>query len=415
LFDTVNDPESDVVLTSAAYQGRLTKASKLIREVMQSPDIIACVEIEKLSVLSDIADKVNADSAPAAPGYTAFLVEGNDIGGIDVGFLVKSSRVDVSSVVQEGKSTVLAGYEPELLNDRPPLVLSATIKKAGAAAGLGLSVIAVHQRSLNDANANDATGVRVREKRKQQAVFLADLIQARQTANPAERLMVAGDFNAYEFSDGYVDVMGTVQGTPTASPVLLPVADLVNPDLANLMTTRPVNEQYSYNFGGSTQSLDHIIVNGPANQRVTRFAHGRVNSDFAESNRGDSTTPKRLSDHDPAVAYLRLPEAINVTAQVQVTRGGLIFNRALNVFTQTVTVKNTGAQALSGPVLVAATALPAGVGLVSPNGTTPGGSPYVVMAPGALAPGASVTQTFRFSRTGTQSITWTPVTYSGTF
>ena len=69
-FDTSDDAgTSDAVLTAAAYQGRLTKASKVIRDVMQSPDIIACVEVEKLSVLQDIASQVNADSAPSSPAY----------------------------------------------------------------------------------------------------------------------------------------------------------------------------------------------------------------------------------------------------------------------------------------------------------------------------------------------------------
>ncbi len=414
-YNNVNDPGSDVPLTDVAYQGRLAKASKVIREIMQSPDIIACVEVENLATLQDIANKVNTDSAPSAPAYAAYLLEGNDSSGIDAGFLVKSSRVNVSSVVQEGKDEPFAGYPGELLNDRPPLVLTGSIKKPGADIGLDLTVIAVHQRSLGDVSSNNDSGVRAREKRRQQTVYLANLIQARQTANSKERIIVAGDFNAFEFSDGYVDVMRGLQGTPTSSPVLLPVNDLVNPDLTNLIGTRPLNEQYSYNFAGNNQSLDHVIVNAPALQRLTRFAHGRVNADFAESNRGDSTTAKRLSDHDPAVAYFTLPEAVNVTAQVQITRGGLLFNRALNLFTQTVTVKNIGAGALSGPVSVAVTALPAGVTLANAAGTTPDGKPYIVMTSGALAAGASVSQTFRFSRTGTQSITWTPVAYSGAF
>ena len=162
--------------------------------------------------------------------------------------------------------------------------------------------------------------------------------------------------------------------------------DLVNPNLVNPIVTRPSNEQYSYNFVGNAQSLDHIILNVPASAKLTGYAHGRVNSDFAESNRGDSATPKRLSDHDPAVAYFSLPEAVDVTAQTLITRGGLLFNRALNAFTQSVTVKNTGAQPIAGPVAVIVTALPAGVTLANASGITTGGQPYLSMTPGTLAP-----------------------------
>jgi predicted extracellular nuclease len=94
-FDTVNDPGiSDVQLTAAAFSNRLNKVSKQIRDVMRSPDIIGFEEVENLSVLQAIANKVNADSAAggsADPQYQAYLLEGNDVGGIDVGFLVKST------------------------------------------------------------------------------------------------------------------------------------------------------------------------------------------------------------------------------------------------------------------------------------------------------------------------------------
>ncbi len=56
---------------------------------------------------------------------------------------------------------------------------------------------------------------RVRAKRLAQAEFLANLIQARQAANPSERIVSVGDYNAFEVNDGYVDVIGSVKGTPT--------------------------------------------------------------------------------------------------------------------------------------------------------------------------------------------------------
>ena len=66
--------------------------------------------------------------------------EGNDPGGIDVGFLVKTSRVTIDSVTQVGKATIYtpAGTtatcheegapQTALLNDRPPLVLEASVE-----------------------------------------------------------------------------------------------------------------------------------------------------------------------------------------------------------------------------------------------------------------------------------------------
>jgi len=127
-FDTINDPAtSDVALTAIAFANRLNKASLAIRTVLNTPDVIGVEEMENLPTLQALADKVNADAVAAgqpSPSYQAFLVEGNDVGGIDVGFLVKSA-INVISVQQVGKDTTF--LQPDgataLLNDRPPWCL----------------------------------------------------------------------------------------------------------------------------------------------------------------------------------------------------------------------------------------------------------------------------------------------------
>ena len=66
---------------------------------------------------------------PPDPQYEAYLEEGNDPGGIDVGALVKRTRVEVLEYRQEGKvrcSSVRQGQQ-ELLNDRPPLLLGVRV------------------------------------------------------------------------------------------------------------------------------------------------------------------------------------------------------------------------------------------------------------------------------------------------
>src|SRR5205823_13567406 len=125
---------SDVALTAAAFSTRLNKASLTIRNVLRTPDIIGVEEMENITTLQTLADKINsdaiADSQPN-PNYVAYLEEGNDIGGIDVGFLVKSARVNVIDVTQEGLNSTYINpnnNQPELLNDRPPLILRATIQ-----------------------------------------------------------------------------------------------------------------------------------------------------------------------------------------------------------------------------------------------------------------------------------------------
>jgi predicted extracellular nuclease len=60
-YDDVDDPGGDTKLTSANYANRLAKASSVIRGALKSPDVIALEEVEKLSVLQDLANRVNAD------------------------------------------------------------------------------------------------------------------------------------------------------------------------------------------------------------------------------------------------------------------------------------------------------------------------------------------------------------------
>ena len=314
LFDDVNGGGDDVTMTPEAYQRRLRKASLGIRTVMQSPDIIGVQEVEHESTLQALAARINADTVAATgsdPQYVARLAEGNDPGGIDVGFLVKASRVTIDSVTQVGKDTAYlppGSSTPALLNDRPSLVLEATVAGPSGTI-LPVTVIVNHLRSLLGIDDPD-DGARVRDKRKRQAEFLAGYIQSRQAANPAERIISVGDYNAFQFSDGFVDVMGAIQGTPApASEVVLAAgaAGVPDPPLTDLVSLLSPANRYSYVFGGNTQVLDHVLVNGPARARVSRFQYARNNADFPESLRGDDTRPERFSDHDMPVAYFLFP------------------------------------------------------------------------------------------------------------
>lgn len=308
-FDTTDDPGvTDVALTPDGFARRLQKASLAIRNVLRLPDILGVEEMENLTTLQTLASKINSDAVAAGnsdPKYVAYLEEGNDPGGIDVGFLIKSTRVTVVSVTQEGKDTTFvnpANNQSETLNDRPPLLLRALVQ-APNRARFALTVIVNHLRSLNSIE-DPASGNRVRHKRRAQAEYLATLIQMRQAADPTERILSIGDYNAFQFSDGLVDVVGTIKGTPVAATqVVLASADLVNPDLTDLIDLVPAPQRYSYSFNGNAQAIDHELVNAPLLKHFSKLIYARTNADFPAIYRNDSTRPERLSDHDPAVAY----------------------------------------------------------------------------------------------------------------
>ena len=328
-FDDLNDPGiGEPVLTPTAYQNRLTKASLGIRDYLKTPDIVGIVEIENLSTLQALATKINADAVANSqpnPLYTAHLIEGNDVGGIDVGFLVKTAvvtgatpRVTVNAVVQELDASLFTNPDSstETLHDRPPLRLDATVNFASGVA-FPVQVIVNHLRSLNGIDDSGAgsngwptAGARVRAKRLAQVVDLANLVQMRQTNNPNERLVLIGDFNFFEVNDGYVDSMSTLIGAPVPdNETVVPGdgIDLVNPNLTLLLDS--LLQRYSFVFDGSAQSLDHAIINAAliAATSAQRVEHARINTDFPETDRNNNSVVQRLADHDPLVVYLQLP------------------------------------------------------------------------------------------------------------
>lgn len=426
-FNTTNDGTGEPVLTTTAFNNRLNKASLAIRNVLNSPDIIGVEEMENVSTLQTLANKVNSDSVAAGlpnPYYQGFVAEGNDVGGIDVGFLVKTSRVQVKDVVQYGKDTTYTppNGTPALLNDRPPLVLRASAIRAGAVDPLPLTVIANHLRSLIDVELTDGTGDRVRAKRRAQAEYLANLIQARQQADPNENIVVLGDFNAFNLNDGYVDVIGTIKGQPTpADQVVLASSDLVNPDLTDLIDQLPSDQRYTYVQDGSAQVLDHVLVNPNALAKVSRFAVARNDADFPRSYYADPNRPERLTDHDIPIAYFTLPEAapagaVDVTANVSAVSSAFLLNRATRLYVGTIRVTNTSSQAISGPIQVAIGNLPSGITVANRAGTTPGGLPYLTV-PGvtSLAPGETATVQLQLSDPSAAPISFTMTVYSGAF
>ncbi len=311
LFDTTDDPSiGDVVLTAAAFQTRLRKISLYIRRLMMLPHIIGVQEVENLATLQALAAALNRDARDARelkPRYQAYLEEGNDPGGIDVGFLVDLARVEVLQVVQEGRGTQFRSPttgQLELLNDRPPLVLRARALLPLDARPL--TVIVNHLRSLIDI-ASLTRGPRVRAKRAEQSEFLAALAHRRLEADPDERILVIGDFNAHEFNDGYVDVIGTIRGAPApATQTVLATRDVLDLNLVNLIDSTPKSDRYSYVFNGSAETLDHVLASPAMLPFVTRFQHVRGNADAPEVWRSDGSRPERTSDHDPAIVYIKV-------------------------------------------------------------------------------------------------------------
>ncbi len=305
LFDTVDDDnnatdcdDDDETATPQQFADRLAKFSLQIREVLGAPDVLAVSEVENLSTLQSVAAKLNADDPSL--GYTAYLEEGNDVGCIDVGFLLRDT-IDVDSIEQFGKDdTFVFNSTTFILNDRPPLVLRGSY--TGNGAPFPIAAISVHQRSLSGIEGAD--GPRIREKRHQQALRLSQFIQGLQTATPGIRLIAIGDFNAFEFTDGYVDVMGQVTGNPDPAGAMIPATDEVNPDLTNQTFSETPDQRYSFVFDGSAQALDHGVTSQGLAAFMRGAEHSRGNADAPFAFDDDPSTPLRSADHDGLVLFV---------------------------------------------------------------------------------------------------------------
>jgi hypothetical protein len=338
LCDTVNDgttatdPCLNPTPTPSDLTLKLGRVSDYIRTVMRAPDVVGLQEVENWAVLQQLALRIAADGGPT---YTAFLAEGNDPGGIDVGFLARGDRVGDIGVRQLGATDQItdpAGCStapPCTLHDRPPYLLRGTF--TGGGANFPFAVINNHLRSRNGVDTGGETA-RVRLKRFLQAQGVATFSQRFQTgqeldpANPTGDtatanipLLVIGDMNAFEVTDGWADLVAVMAGTyDNARNELQLAANIVVPPMLQAASTIPVEERYSYVFRESlgnvqaqeprnvsnVQIIDHALVNAVAQPQFRAAYFGRTNADAPENLRTTGLGATGVSDHDAIVVYL---------------------------------------------------------------------------------------------------------------
>lgn len=276
-------------------------------------------------------------------------------------------------------------------------MLHAGIKRAGGP-DYPVAVIDVHQRSLINVNDPTSTGKTVRLKREAQAEFLASLIQGYQKAG--EHVISVVEFNAFQFSDGFVDAIGVTKGNPVAADQVIqpPTANLVSPNLTDLVTLLPADQQQSYVETGSAQVLDHVLVTQDllATYDHLNFAH--IDADFPLVDENVATLPLRISDHDPAVAYFTAP-AVSGAVQLVTT---VSLMKSANGYTEMLTVTNGGKGTAPHVTLFSAT-LGAASGATLPADL------------GDLAAGAAATVTLSFPASSGAEHTGAVERLSGTY
>jgi uncharacterized protein len=333
------DGSSDECPTPMEYTERTAKWTLQICNVLKAPAVLDLEEVENRGVLVNLASSI---ATQCQVNYVPYLIQGNDVSGINNGFLVRSD-VNVISVTQLYLNTMTENCSSGtcLLNDRPPVLLRASWN------GYDFAVLGIYDRSLNDLTDKPYVG----PKRAEEAAQVTQIVRAwqsgatltgagdaRQDASgnvvpgapfdvvgePTVPLFVAGDFNAYQFTDGYVDVTGMIAGTAVQAQNLYwygsaeASANTADTDTQAYVAPSPTlvdsgvaadpSNRYSFSFDGYVQEIDHILLSRVAWKDFVSVSNAHGDSDVSEASPVilDSSTPARSGDHDGQVITIAI-------------------------------------------------------------------------------------------------------------
>ena len=296
-----------------------TKYQKLAEGIVTNlaqPDIIAVEEVQDNSGATDdgtVASSATLDKLTAAiaaaggPQYSYREIDpvndqdgGQPGGNIRSVLLFNAARV---SFVDKGSSTVnrsTTGTQVVSNGGNPDLTLSPgridptnpvwnssrkPIVAEFAFGGKTVFVIANHfDAKLGDQSQDGRFQFPAQSsalQRSGQAQVEHDFVQNILNIKKKADVVVVGDLNDYQFSPALASLRtGTADGT---GPSIL----------TDLIGTLPVNQQYTYDYDGVSEVLDHILVSPGITDPVYQVVH--VNSEYAN----------QTSDHDPQVVQFR--------------------------------------------------------------------------------------------------------------
>jgi len=318
LTGTVAEPADADQLSVATYnvenlapsdpQEKFDRLATGVVQNLRSPDVIAVEEVQDNSgavsdgtVASDqtLTKLTQAIASAGGPTYQWAVIDpvdgadgGQPGGNIRVAFLYNADRVTFVSrpggdattavTVSTGSDgTPQLSISPGRVDPTNAAWTSSRKPLAGEFVFQGRKVIIVANHFNSKGGDQNADGpyqppTRSSEvQRTQQATVLNDFVDQVLAADPRANVVLAGDFNDYQFS----------------SPILTLTDN--GATLTDLINTLPENERYTYVFNGTSQVLDHIFVSKPIPDVEYEVIH--VNAEFSN----------QASDHDPQVARIR--------------------------------------------------------------------------------------------------------------
>jgi predicted extracellular nuclease len=306
-YNVLNLDPNDLDGDTDVLDFRFAAIASQIVDAMNAPDVIALQEIqdnsgsiddgtvsasqtlELLARSIDFADDGLLNGSLAYDWidnpFIADGASGGEPGGnIRTAYLYRTDRVEF---VEDSLATVSGQGEGEaFFESRLPLIADFVFN------GETVTVVNNHfsskggssplfgTRQPSDARLEDPTVNGGLDARQAQAAAVAAFVAEALANDPEARLVVAGDFNEFEF--------------------VSPLEGLKAAGLENLIERRPLDDRHTFIFEGNAQALDHMLVSEGVTDAGVRFDVVHLNTEFAADE-------FRASDHDPLLAALRIP------------------------------------------------------------------------------------------------------------
>ena len=147
-------------------------------------------------------------------------------------------------------------------------------------------------------------------QRKEQAAYLAAIVDAIEADDPGARVIAGGDFNVFPqpddpFAPG--QPIGT-SGLVGPSNQLEALYDQGVVSLWDHLAAEIPTAAYSYVFQGQAQTLDSQFISDDLDAEFEAYRVAHINADFAADFEGDGA--RGASDHDPSQARYELAVTI---------------------------------------------------------------------------------------------------------
>lgn len=286
-FDLIDDTHLDAEPkpSPAELSIKQAKLTYAISNLLGCPTILGVMEVEKASLLQDLADQMTATCGFT---YDVNHLESPDSRGIDVALLTQPGRVAVQSLAlrqtcspietesNDGSVNCPAGEFP--LFSRPPLHAVLTVD------GETYTVMVNHFKSKRGGD------LETESQRVAQARHLDTLADEALASDTAARVIIMGDFNDYN-----------------QSPPMLALT--AGGKLVDTLQRVPESARYSFVFSGASQLIDGMFVSPALDQRIVDVKIMHVNADYPDALSLDTSPagiPYKSSDHDIPMLLLQL-------------------------------------------------------------------------------------------------------------